>query len=271
MGSTESEEGYELIACNDREELRIVSSSGEYVLPAQWSLDGDGDIKMRGKGESRALSHGGVEVGDYKADFRTLDLNFYLKADTRADYDDLKADAYRMFTLSDYQLFAGRNDRYYRVSRLDKIKQKWINGYKGRFAEITVSLRCIDPFQYSDVTSDREFILETDSGSEGVEIEIINDGSIDAPLIVSFTPLSIMPAISFTDQKNGAGFIIQDTMLTNENTMVVNSERGTVYRDSANAINTFSGTFLSVLPGSNKFLYKGSAGTIRVSFTPRWL
>lgn len=65
-------------------------------------------------------------------------------------------------------------------------------------------------------------------------------------------------------------FSLSDALLIAPATVTVNGDAGTVWRDKANSINTFSGQFLHVKPGKNLFYYTGDAGTIEISFTNRW-
>ena len=63
---------------------------------------------------------------------------------------------------------------------------------------------------------------------------------------------------------------LSDALLIAPRMAMVNTKEGTVWRDEANSINTFSGQFLSAVPGKNTFYYTGGAGRIEISFTNRW-
>ena len=253
------------------EALRLVTADGkEFILPYAWSVDGENSLEMRSKTEERALSHGGVDVGDYKAKPKTLDIDFYIKAKSRAEFDRAFDEIKGYFVKQNYKLYVGRANQYYRVSRLAKIKDKFLPGYKGRYSDASITVRCTDPFRYSDDRIEKVIKVESQAGAEGFEIKIDNLGNVDAPLVVSFTPESVMSSIEMTSEQTKDFFTVQDTMLVSGNTLTVDGERSTVYRGSSNAISTFSGVFLSLAAGENVLKYKGAPGEITLKYTPRW-
>lgn len=253
------------------ESLRVVTQDGEeYNLPYRWALDNEHSVEMRGKTEDRALSHGGVETGDYKAKVKNIELSFYVKANSRSDFDSALDEIKQYFIRSDYKLYAGRDDQYFRVSRLTKFKEKYVPAFKGTFCEVVIGLRCADPFRYADDRENLIILVEELIGEEGLVFEVENEGNVDTPIVVSFKPSGVMTEISLESLARDESFIVQDTMLTPEKTIVVSGENATVYRDNENAINTFNGTFISLNAGKNKFKYRGAPGTIQLSYLPRW-
>lgn len=254
-----------------REELRIETAKGEeFVLPFEWSLEGDHSVEMRGNIEDRALSHGGIETGDYKSKSRTLELSFHIQAENRRRFNEAVDEIKRYFTGSDYKLYAGNPYQHFRISRMVKLKQKYMPAFKGTFAEITIGLRCADPFRYSDELNTRTLIVEQQTDSGGVLFEIDSESNVDTPLVISFHPFNVMSEINLASIERKESFAIMDTMLTSENVLTVNGENATVYRDNANAINTFSGTFISLDPGRNTLRYSGAPGTITFTHYARW-
>jgi len=253
------------------EPLRLVFANGTvYDFPYPCATNGENTLSMRGKTEDPAYSHGGNEVGDYKAKVKTLGLTFHIRAENRDEYDNALAEVMAVFTRENYKIYTGRIDSHYRISRLSGVKDKWISSFKGRFAEIEVTLRRADPFRYSDFPVVREITVEEQTGAEGLPIRIANLGNVDVPLIISFQPVTVMSEITLTSAERGESFSLNDTMLTSENWLTVNAENGTVYRDNSNAINTFNGTFMSLDPGQNTLIYKGAPGRIKIEYTPRW-
>ena len=63
---------------------------------------------------------------------------------------------------------------------------------------------------------------------------------------------------------------MNDALLIAPSALKVSSKEGTVWRDNANSINTFSGIFLHAKPGLNLFRYTGAAGRIDITYTNRW-
>ena len=253
------------------EALRIVTEDGkEFVFPYAWSVEGENTIEMRSKAEDRALSHGAIEVGDYKAKPKTLDIDFYIQADTRAEFDRAFDEIKAYFVRKNYKLYVGRPDQYYRVSRLLKVKDKYVQSFKGRFSDATITLRCADPFRYGDYEVKKLVKVESQTGAEGFEIVVDNIGNVDAPLVISFTPANIMSSVALTSAENGDFFVIQDNLLVAGTTLTVDGEKGTVYRGDTNAVSTFSGGFMTLEAGENKLTYKGAPGDIELRYTPRW-
>lgn len=61
------------------------------------------------------------------------------------------------------------------------------------------------------------------------------------------------------------------TLLTKPATLIVDTKAGTVRRGTYNAINAFSGQFLTARPGENTYLFNGAAGTVKIRWRNRWL
>lgn len=251
--------------------LRLVFPSGiAYELPYAWESSGEDDISLRGKSEDRALSHGGVETGDGKISSKTIDLSFYLQCETRAEFQKEFGKIKALFMQEGIRLYLGNTNEYYLVSRLVKTKTKPQKGFKGRFSEITLSLRCADPFRYSENRSKKSFELGLNAESEWIDLEVDCISNIDTPVIITFKPSGALTNFSLLSVGRKESLVISDTMLTPESTMVINGENGTVYRDSSNAINTMTGTFISLDPGKNILRYKGASGLLSIEYRARW-
>ncbi len=249
--------------------LKIVTSAGtEYSLPALWSLSDAGSYKFRNKLEDKAFSHGGNMVGDGRISGRTIKVEFNLKGATEQDHDYALNTAYTYFCQTDYELYVGRSDRKFRVAGVSQISHKYQKGYKQRWSNITVSLLLADPFRYEGRPTVVTRVFP--AGVDNAEIYVDNLGSVDTPLTFRFIPKKAMSKIHIFHVQAREEFNLSDALLIAPATATVNGENGTVWRDKANSINTFSGQFLHVKPGKNLFYYTGGAGTVEISFTNRW-
>ena len=251
-------------------QLKIVKGSKEYILPAAWALKDIGSYDFKAKLADNAFVHGSEVTGDKKVKGHTIQVEFMLEGATEKDHDDAMNMAYSYFALNDYQLFCGREDRYYQIAGVSKIKQSYEKGFKQRMSTVTVSLLCSKPFRYSAVPTviEKSFAAEQEAG----EIVIDNSSSVEVPLIWSFKPPAgqSTPDITIVHKESGQSFTLKDTLLTNPAVAVVNGESGTVRRDTGNSLNTFSGLFLYALPGLNTYKYTGAACDISIEYTGRW-
>lgn len=148
-------------------------------------------------------------------------------------------------------------------------KEKWIKGFKGRKGEVDITLLLADPFRYANSEAEAEFNY-ADSVKEA-EMFIYSSGSIETPLEIELIPKNTMNDITITHIESGYSMRITDTLLTKPATLIVDTKAGTVRRGAYNAINTFSGQFLTAQPGENTYKFTGAAGTIKIRWRDRWL
>ncbi len=251
-------------------QLKIIKNSVEYILPVGWALKDSGSYDFNAKIADRAYVHGGEVSGDKKVKGRTIQVEFDMQGATEEAHDEALNVALSYFTGTDYTLFVGREDRYYKVAACSKVKHEFEKGFKQRWSNITVSLLLADPFRYD--TTPTVITKNYTEAQEETEILINNPTPIDTPLIWSFTPPegSTAPDIKVLHMESGESFQLTDTLLTAPAIAVVNGETGTVRRDNGNSLNTFSGIFLHVQPGQNTFKYTGAACKIDIQYTGRW-
>lgn len=250
--------------------LQIIKAGMTYTLPANWSMSDAGTISFNNKLSDRSFTHGSTLTGDGYAAGRTIKVSCYLAGDTEEKYNQLVNDAYKYFSMKDYELRAGRTDRHYRVAGCQKLEAKEVKGFKQRRAEITATLLLADPFRYA-----KDSTTHTVTFAEAVteqSVTVNNPSNIDVPLVFTFNPdLGTMSDITIKHVQSGKSFRLTDALLTNPAVGVVNGEKGTVRRDTFNAINAFSGVFLHANAGDNEYLLTCNAGgRIYITFTPRW-
>ena len=239
-----------------------------YTLPVGWALSGSGSYEWQNKLEDRAFSHGSDMTGDGKIKGRQLEVSFSMRGATENEHDEMLNLAYQVFAQTDYDLFCGRPDRLYHVAGISKIKHSFQDGYKQRWSEITVTLLLADPFRYEAQSAEQEFVFTGET--QQAEMIVHNEGSADTPLTFTFIPNVSMAQIVVYHVETEEQMRLSDALLTAQAVLTVNTKDGTVWRGTANSINSFSGQFLSAAAGTNHFLYTGSAGTVRISFTNRW-
>lgn len=250
--------------------LKIVKADKVYTLPDGWELDDIGSYDFSLKLQDKAFAHGSYAVGDGCIKGRTVKVSFDLKEATEKDHDAIVNEALAAFAQRDYVLYAGRQDRCFKVAGISKIKHKYQKGFKQRWSDVEIALLLADPFRYATSATNLALVYEDDQ--DDAEISLYNQSSVDVPLIFTFAPAdgASMPDIKFVHTESGESFILRDTLLTSPAIAVVNGETGTVRRDSANSLNTFSGLFLHALPGRNTYKYTGQAGGLKIQFTERW-
>lgn len=250
------------------ESLIIRKGDQFYTLPVGWALSGSGSYEWQNKLEDRAFSHGSDMTGDGKVKGRQLEVSFSMRGATENEHDEMLNLAYRVFSQTDYDLFCGRPDRLYHVAGISKIKHSFQDGYKQRWSDITVTLLLADPFRYEAQSAEQEFVFTEEM--QQAEMIVHNEGSADTPLTFTFIPNASMAQIVVYHVETEEQMRLSDALLTAPAVLTVNTKDGTVWRGTANSINSFSGQFLSAVAGTNHFLYTGSAGIVRIGFTNRW-
>lgn len=246
--------------------MELVKNGAVYLLPDLSRIKGLG-FDVRTKQEARAGTHGAAEIGDGKIDKRQIELEFFIVGQSVADHDYKLDDLQKSLSTPEQQLYL-RPDRFINIARLDKLKHEYQSGFGLIRSKVSASLIAIDPFFYSvNPVSQAQAITSTPTTAT-----INNLGNIDAPLIVSIAASADCSAVSVTNETDSnRQFALADVQLVAGQTAVVNAALGTVYRGTSNTINTFSGSFLSLLPGENTITYTGGNCTLTLGYTPRWL
>lgn len=242
----------------------IIKKDGEiYVLPVLWEISSSATYTISAKLQDNAYLHGSSVIGDRMADGRTIVISLDVEAETASEHDEIVNEIFRQFFQTDYDLYAGREDRLYHVNCVKKNKQVWTDGYKQRRSEIDFTLWLADPFRYAT-----EEVSVTQVLTNEDIITINNPGSVLSPLNINIAPTETAADIKIIH--TDGTMQLKDSTLTAPATCSISTSTGTVYRDSSNNINTFSGQFLNINPGSNDYQYFGSDATLTFSFTPRW-
>lgn len=245
---------------------KLLYINGE-PLPYKYKFEGSGDITVRNKTEKRAFSHGSTLTGDGYIDGKTIKLTFNISGTDADDFNTKINELYKMLYLKNYKLSVG-NVTYWNVAGLSKITSKFIDGFQFRKADVTASLLLSDPFRYGSL---HEEFINVDVPAKELEFKINNTGSVMTPLIFTFIPLATMNDITVKHVETGKSMRIADTLLTNPATLTVDTKAGTVRRDTYNAINFFSGQFLTAEPGENTYKLTCAVGQVKINWIDRWL
>lgn len=234
-------------------------------LPYRYSLESCADLTVRATASKRGYSHGSTITGDGYIDGKKIKLGFLISGTNQTDYDAKLNELLRLFYQQDYKLSVGNG--YYNVSCMSASKAKWIKGYQGLRADVDITLLLADPFRYAD----DEKQANADVGGESTTINVVNAGSADVPLIVELIPVKTMADVTINHTDTGRVMRVADTLLTAPAVLTIDTKAGTVRRDANNAINAFSGQFLTAKPGPNTYEIKGSAGKVVIRWRDRWL
>lgn len=248
---------------NDRVTYPLIINGQQ--LPYRYSLESCADLTVRATASKRGYSHGSNITGDGYIDGKKIKLGFLISGTNQADYDVKLNELLRLFYQQNYTLSVGNG--YYNVSCMSASKAKWIKGYQGLRADIDITLLLADPFRYAD----DEKQASADVGGEGTTINVVNAGSADVPLIVELIPVKTMADVTINHSDTGRVMRVADTLLTAPAVLTIDTKAGTVRRDANNAINAFSGQFLTAKPGPNTYEIKGSAGKVVIRWRDRWL
>lgn len=240
----------------------------DVALPYKYQIETSGDLTVRAKAEKRAYSHGATNSGDGYIDSKKIKITITLEADSYEDFLNKSNELCQLFYQKNYKLSVG-GVSYWNIDSLEKTTCKYLGAFQFKKGDWTFSLLLCDPFRYADAetTVTQSY---TEAASEA-EISIYNGGSVETPLTFIFAPTATMNNIVVSQPATGKSMRVADTLLTTPATLTVDTKNGTVRRDTYNAINAFSGQFLTALPGTNKYLVTCAPGTVTVKLTDRWL
>ena len=225
------------------------------ALPYAYSFDGAADITVRAKSEKRGYSHGSTISGDGFIDGKKITLGFVIEGSTPAEHDAKLNDLYQLMYQRDYLLQSGSGRGYYNIACMASTKEKWVDSFKGTKGD----------------SAESELVTEFATAAKDAQIVISNGGSVETPLTIELIPLTTMNDVTITHVESGYSMRVADTLLTKPATLIVDTKAGTVRRGTYNAINAFSGQFLTARPGENTYLFNGAAGTVKIRWRNRWL
>lgn len=244
-----------------------------YTFPAGIAnINGD-SLQSRMTENPRAMQHGSVGAGDGKFDFRTVDISVYLEGSSITDYQT-KADALKGAAARADKLFL-TDSRYIKVDGLHKVKTAWLPGFYLVRANVTLTMKCYDPFWYDTTAGTDTEEIEAAGTSEAPHTwTITNDGNIDVPVVLTITATGAVPSLSLKNvTDNGRLLAYADANFTAGKILIISPlvAGGSVTLNGANTINNFAGLFMRLLPGANVFEYVGAPCTIEASWPVGWI
>lgn len=257
---------------NVNTKLIIIKNNIRQVINYAYSIDGIGNITMRAKAESRAYAHGGTLVGDGYIESKKIKISIDIKAETQEKHDEAVNNLINIFMGRDYKLINERIDSYYNVAGMESIKSQYEKSFKNRWSSIDINLILTDPFRYAVNEVIDKHNMQKPNADGYYYINVLNYGSVDTPLTIKLNPDTQLPNIEITHIQTGRQCKLTDSMLVVPCTTVIDGKAGTVYRDKYNAINAYSGQFLSAKVGENTYRIKATGtGEIELVTKMRWL
>lgn len=128
-----------------------------------------------------------------------------------------------------------------------------MDSFKGTKGEVDITPLYLTRSAMTALTS--ELVTEFATAAKDAQIVISNGGSVETPLTIELIPLTTMNDVTITHVESGYSMRVADTLLTKPATLIVDTKASTVRRGTYNAINAFSGQFLTARPGENTYLF----------------
>lgn len=263
--------------------MKLEKNGQIYELPPLSRIKSLG-FSIRNKDEARAFSHGVIETGDDMVDKRQIDLEMMLVGISQADHDQQLDELLKNLYRNDQRLFV-RDDRYLKLKTLTKVQHEYITGYNSVRSKITATFKAADPFFYdltdntfqyacTDITPPT-FIASyqiTEETHTPYTFVVTNYGTADTLPTITINATANCPDITLTNlTDNNRSFRYADVQLVAGQSVVIDCQQGTVYRNGMNGLNSFAGSFLRLLPGDNQITYSGGNCTITIAYPKRWL
>lgn len=109
-------------------------------------------------------------------------------------------------------------------------------------------------------------------GGSSIDFFVVNEGNIEASPVFTIRG----PGTNFVVQNTTTGqqFTVNLTLLTNE-TVVIDTMRRTAFQGNQNVFGSFSGSWMTLIPGENRIKFNASGGTtantrLTISFRSAW-
>jgi phage-related protein len=237
------------------------------TLPAHCRIEG-WPLKFRTKLEDRAFSHGALSVGDNKAESRSIEVSAYIAETSDAAYWKTHNEMVALFDGVAGHKFYLDGNHYLNATCLERFNHEFYQGFPLRKARLGFTLRCADPLIYAQAVSSQVVEIATSPTT----FAVINSGGVEVfPTITTVASADNAEMSLENTTDDGRKFEYEDANFVTGATLTVNGEDGTVYLNTSNTLNFYSGAFLRLLPGSNSLVYTGGLATITLSWRNRWL
>lgn len=245
-----------------------------YTFPTTFDLWdwNDREFSSRSKILDRFGAHGGAEVSDRAIKPREVTIKGAHHAASQAALKTFLDDMTEaLHNNGDPYRFSWEAGRYINVDHVGSFKAKrYKEGLAYKSVDIEIELICPDPFWYS--TTD-DSVGPTSMSSSPKTITFTSTSNVPSPLQIQCDPTATWGDFTIendTDDDNLMRYT--DPSLGNGDQLIIDSQDGTVLRDSLNTIRYMTGAFLRVLPGDNSIIYTGpTGGTITLTAPARFL
>lgn len=238
-----------------------------YALPASLTLRVD-DLDMRYQSADRMLGHGESTNGHF-AKGKTLEVKGVIMSDSTDEELTLTREIAQM-AVKPNLLMRYRSDCYIPVilRKRDASPLELSNHEVHNFG---LSFYAPSPFwranaseQHTEIlTGDATFTVSVDTSVYPDVVPVI---TIEAPTVGTVTTWRLE---NTTDDERFLTYA--DPSLKNGAVTTLDCSAATASRAGTNTIRYKGGRWLRLLAGDNEFTYTGSACTITITWTPRWL
>lgn len=244
--------------------LTLIDDYGNsYTFPEDFWLR-DFNLPVNVSVQNYTYNAGGKNTADGYPQARQITIEGRLRGDTLSALETKKRNFFlSMFKGGKLQLSDDVVSRYIYVKFPD-----FAHGIGDwRYSEnVTITFIAENPFwvdsaqtTVSKVVSGNDSITVDASGADFVilpTIEIENDQGVDNPIVKMY------------NQDDGSGaFTYADTSFLEDDLLIINSELGTIKKNSNDAFSGFTTPrFLRLQPQSNTIQYEGAACTIRIKY-----
>ena len=225
-----------------------------------------GSLRVRSAPTDRSFSHGSMDTADGKISGRTVRLIVRLVGWSEESYKKLEDDLLYHVYQEDWKLFPDAQ-RYINVKRLVSADHSWESNVQFKtMGTWTFSFFCEDPFWYFGSV---ERVLTIDASP--FSFDLYNIGTAQAFPIITIVPSASNPTMSLENQTDDLMFQYVDANFVTSDSLVVDSQLGTVVRNSTNSIKYFTGSFPRLSPGRSEMEYTGALGTMTISWVNGYL
>lgn len=156
--------------------------------------------------------------------------------------------------------FADEPNRYYRI------KYSGRTGSYGNYPswlEFTVPFKMPDPYIYSSVEH-----ASSISGS----CLVLNQGTVDTPILVVIEGESVSPAITVSSEAYGLQKMQWNETVESGKELIINTGDMIVIYDGGNGAAHFDGDFRSmVIPPGGAYVSASGGGTVQVKWYDKWI
>jgi hypothetical protein len=251
-------------------EMLSGAAGDQYALPDSLTIESD-DFDLRVASDERAMSDGSAAWGGQVKARKAVVAGIVGDGTsdptaTAALLRTIRAAAAR----PDQRLDAG-DGCHLRMRLLESCDTKWQEMWGRSLASMRLSWLLADPFWYADDVGQH---VETLTGNGSFTVSAGSSATWWMPPVVTIeAPAGAsVPSVALVNETDSSvGLTYSDPALTDEASVTIDCEAGTVERDGTDSIRYLSGRPLRLLPGDNVLTYTGAACTMTIQWRERWI